>query len=119
KRAPLTLPPLSLYDSRFSRGRRGSSRRFRHLEIMLVIPSLRSRASSERSEGSLRQARQILRCAQDDSQDPSHVSLTLSPRAIHCALLVCSTGVMQAEVTCQVTCYLMDGDFSRASFYTL
>src|SRR2546425_6364433 len=41
---------------------------FRHLEIMPVIPSLRSRASSERSEGSLRQARQILRCAQDDSQ---------------------------------------------------
>src|SRR3989442_12678664 len=46
---------------------------FRHLEIMPVIPSLRSRASSERSEGSLRQARQILRCAQDDSQDPSQV----------------------------------------------
>src|SRR3989442_14141755 len=46
---------------------------FRHLEIMPVIPSLRSRASSERSEGSLRQARQILRCAQDDSQDISQV----------------------------------------------
>ena len=46
---------------------------FRHLEIMPVIPSLRSRASSERSEGSLRQAREILRYAQDDSQIPSQV----------------------------------------------
>src|SRR5205085_10600008 len=31
-----------------------------------LFRSLRSRASSERSEGSLRLAREILRCAQDD-----------------------------------------------------
>src|SRR3989442_15056972 len=49
---------------------------FRHLEIsfpradvsgvLAVIPSLRSRASSERSEGSLRPASEIVRCAHDD-----------------------------------------------------
>ena len=52
------------------------SRSHRHLEIsfprtdlrgtLAVIPSLRSRAGSERSEGSGEPAAEILRCAQDD-----------------------------------------------------
>src|SRR6266566_1400870 len=44
-----------------------------HLEIIPVTPSLRSRASSERSEGSGSREEEILRCAQDDSQDTTHV----------------------------------------------
>ncbi len=45
----------------------------RHWERMPVTPSLRSRASSEGSEGSGSPDEEILRCAQDDSQDTSHV----------------------------------------------
>ncbi len=53
----------------------------RHLEILPVTPSLRSRAGSEPMrfaqgklrEGSLRPVSQILRCAQDDSQDSAQV----------------------------------------------
>ncbi len=39
--------------------------------VLPVIPSLRSRAGSERSEGSGSTDGEILRCAQDDRQDTS------------------------------------------------
>src|SRR5712692_5869428 len=51
---------------------------------MPVTPSLRSRAGSERSEGSGSPDAEILRCAQDDNQDTAHgkPSLQMSRRAV-------------------------------------